>query len=44
MEKIKRKYFCFYKNKGYKYEDELGSKKIWQLFPSNGTRKLVGIS
>jgi hypothetical protein len=28
VKKIKRKLFCFYKNKGYKYEDELGSKKI----------------
>jgi hypothetical protein len=24
----KRKCFCFYKKKGYRYEDELGSKKI----------------
>ena len=34
MKKIKIKLFCFYKNKGYRYEDELGSKKIatvpWQ--------------
>ena len=28
MEKIKEKYFYFYKKKGYKYEDEIGSKKI----------------
>ena len=32
-------FFCvFYKKKRYKYEDELGSKKIWQPFPSNGAR------
>jgi hypothetical protein len=28
VEKIKENYFCFYKKKGYRYEDELGSKKI----------------
>jgi hypothetical protein len=28
IEKIKENYFCFYKKKGYRYEDELGSKKI----------------
>jgi hypothetical protein len=28
IEKIKENYFCFYKKKGYIYEDELGSKKI----------------
>ena len=28
VKKDKRRYFCFYKNKGYRYEDELGSKKI----------------
>jgi hypothetical protein len=38
MIKKKRKYFCFYKKKGYKYEDELGSKEIQQLFPGNGAR------
>ena len=38
IKKIKRKLFCFYKNKGYKYEDELGSKKIQQPFPGNGTK------
>ena len=38
IKKIKRKLFCFYKNKGYKYEDELGSKKIQQPFPDNGAR------
>ena len=38
-------FLCFFiKRKGYKYEDELGSKEIWQPFPSNGARKLVGIS
>jgi hypothetical protein len=28
LKKIKRKYFCFYKKKRNRYEDELGSKKI----------------
>jgi hypothetical protein len=42
-EKGKRKYFYFYKNKGYRYEDELGLKKIATV-PGNGIRKLVGIS
>jgi hypothetical protein len=28
IEKIKENYFCFYKKKGYRYKDELGSKKI----------------
>ena len=38
-------FFCvFYKKKRYRYEDELGSKKILQPFLGNGARKLVGIS
>jgi hypothetical protein len=28
VEKDKRRYFCFYKKKGYRYEDELGLKEI----------------
>jgi len=28
VEKDKTRYFCFYKKKGYRYDDELGSKKI----------------
>jgi len=28
FKKDKKKLFCFYKNKGYKYKDELGLKKI----------------
>jgi hypothetical protein len=44
IEKIKEDYFVLTKrkDKGYIYEDELGSKKIATV-PSNGTRKLVGI-
>jgi hypothetical protein len=32
------------KKKRYKYEDELGSNKILLPFPSNGVKKLLGIS
>jgi hypothetical protein len=39
----KRKKIYFYKNKGYRYEDELGLKKL-VTFPGNGARKFVGIS
>ena len=37
---IKRKenIFCFYKKRGYKYEDELGLKDIQQPIPGNGAR------
>ena len=32
-------FFCvFDKKKGYRYKDELGSKKIRQPFPGNGAR------
>jgi hypothetical protein len=31
-------YVVFIKIKRYKYEDELGSKKIQQPFPGNGAR------
>jgi len=41
---VKIFFVFFYKKKRYKYEDELGSKKIWQLFPDDGARKLIGIS
>jgi hypothetical protein len=43
-DKNKRKYFYFYKKKGYKYEDKLGSKKIRQPFYGNGAKMLNGIS
>jgi hypothetical protein len=42
--KIKENIFIFIKKKGHRYEAELGSKKIQQLFPGNDTRKLIGIS
>jgi hypothetical protein len=30
--------FFYIKRKDTRYEDELGPKKIWQLFPDNGAR------
>jgi hypothetical protein len=42
VKKVKEIYLFL--QKGYKYEDELGSKKIQQPFPGNAVRKLVGIS
>ena len=40
LKKKKTYFFLFFKI----YEDELGSKLEQQLFPGNGTRKLVGYS
>ena len=37
---VKIFFVFFYKKKRYKYEDELGSKKIRQLFPGNGARNV----
>ena len=40
VKKLKEKYFYFYKRKDkrYRYEDELGLKKIRQSFPGNGAK------
>jgi hypothetical protein len=43
-DKKKRKYFYFYKRKGYKYEDELGQRKYNNRSLATALEMLVGIS